>query len=164
MKKLYLALILGFLGFISLEAATVSVLVVEAGLPSDNGCTISAEIWESGMMDAFFDAGHIVSNAPCQQITAFSYDTSNPLPSELNSEFDQARIGGADFFVFVVLNYMDGDYDNPKEIIIRVFRVSSGELLYETRTTSKIWGTSEEEFLDVKQSAGKIVPQLSKKG
>ena len=164
MKKLYLALILSLFGFMSLEAATVSVLVVEAGLPSDNGCSLSAEIWESGMMDAFFDAGHIVSNAPCQQITAFSYDTSNPLPSELNGEFDQARIGGADFFVFVVLHYMDGNYDNPKEVIIRVFRVSSGELLYETRASGKVWENSEEEFFNVKQSAAKIVPQLSKKG
>ena len=164
MKKYYLALLLCFAGFMSLSAATVSVLVVEAGLPSGSGCTPSAEIWESGMMDAFFEAGHIVSNAPCYQIAAFINKVSGALPSDVGQDFDQARLGGVDFFVLILLNYHDGDSGLPKDVFIRVFRVSSGDLLYETSLNARVWGSKDEEFLDAKRNAGKVVPQLAKKG
>ena len=169
MKKQSLALILGLLGLFflnfPLNAATVSVVVVEAGLPPGNGCTLSAEIWESGMMDVFFEAGHIVSNAPCMQIN----DISGILPAEVNRDFDQARIGGADFLVLVILNYKDGsaEYSElaeyPKEVFIRLFYVSTGELLHETIIAAANWGTTDAEFIDAKQQAGKIVPRLVNK-
>ena len=168
MKKQSLALILVFLGFMSLNAATVSVLVVESGLPPGNGCTSSAEVWESGFMDTFFDAGHIVSNAPCFQIGSIldsnaDIAASRVLPREVNGDFDQARIGGADFFVLVILNYTES-MEHPKDVIIRVFSVSTGDLLHETKGTVKAWINTDEEFLDVKRQAGRIVPHLVKKG
>jgi len=169
MKKHSLVIILGFLGIFSLNAATVSVLVVEAGLPPGNGCTPSAGVWESGFMDAFFDAGHIVSNAPCMQIDPVlntNADLASPrvLPREVNSDFDQARVGGAEFFVLVILDYKDGNPDYPKEVLIRIFRVSTGDLIYETKVAARAWANNDEEFLDVKGHAGKIIPVLSKKG
>ena len=168
MKKQSLALFLVFLGFVSLNAATVSVLVVETGLPPGNGCTPSAGLWESGFMDALFDAGHIVSNAPCMQIAA-AFDAnadivSRTLPREVNSDFDQARIGGADFFVLVILDYKEGTGDHPKNVLIRVFNVASGEMLQETKIVPGVWKNTDEEFLDVKKQAGKILPRLIKKG
>ena len=170
MKKLSFAVILGILGLLSLNAATVSVLVVETGLPPGNGCTPSAGVWESGFMDTFFEAGHIVSNAPCMQIAA-AFDSnadrtasSGVLPREVNSDFDQARIGGADFFVLVILDYKEESIEHPKDVFVRVFRVSTGELLHETKIAAKTWANSDQEFLDVKIHAGKIVPQFTKKG
>ena len=169
MKKQSLVLILGLLGILSLNAATVSFLVVETGLPPGKGCTPSAMVWESGFMDAFFDAGHIVSNAPCTQINS-AYDanadkaSSRALPREVNSDFDQARIGGADFFVLVILDYKDGSTEHPQDVFIRLFRVSTGDLVYETKVAARIWINSDEEFLDAKNHAGKVIPQLSKKG
>jgi hypothetical protein len=160
MKKRTLALILSLAGVMSLNAATVSVLVVEAGLPPGYGCSSSAEVWESGMMDAFFDAGHIVSNAPCMQIL----NAAGVLPAEVNGDFDQARIGGADFLVLVVLNYKDGSIESTKDVVIRVFSVVSGDLLYETKIADRVWRSTDEEFFDAKQQAGKLVPQLSRKG
>jgi len=164
MKKYYLALILCLVGFMSLGAATVSVLVVEAGLPPGNGCTPSAEIWESGMMDAFFEAGHIVSNAPCHQIAVSINKASGSLTSDIGQDLDQARLGGVDFFVLILLNYRDESTELPKDVFIQVFRVSSGDLLYETSLNARVWGSSDEEFLDAKRNAGKVVPQLVKKG
>ena len=165
MKKTGLLLIFGLLCSLSLSAATVSVLVLETGLPPGNGCTPSAEVWESGMMDAFFDAGHIVSNAPCQQIVSAAYGATKGLPMEAGSDFDQARIGGADFFILVLLNYQGDISENPtKEICIRVFQVSSGDLLYETQLTRRAWENIDEEFFFAKQNAGKILPVLVKKG
>ena len=176
MKRQFLAFFLAFAGFMSLRAATVSVLVVEAGLPPGNGCTPSAEVWESGMMDVFFDAGHIVSNAPCLQIdeaAGTGKAARNALPPEVNHDFDEARLGGADFFVLVFLNYAGGMYtadaeeypvECPKEVFIQVYSVSSGSLLYEVSVNARTWGSFDEEFLDAKRNAGKVVPQLVKKG
>ena len=164
MKKQLFVLILVCMGLLPLGAATVSVLVIESGLPPGIGCTPSAEVWESGMMDVFFDAGHIVSNAPCQQIPALVYEVSGTLPLNAGSEFDEARLGGSDFFVLVLLNYRGDTGESPKDVFIRVFRVSSGELLYETKVAGKTWGNIDEEFLDAKTNAGKVIPQLARKG
>lgn len=170
MKKQSFVLILSILGFMSLNAATVSVLIVETGLPPGNGCTSSAVVWESGFMDTFFEAGHIVSNAPCMQIdnafdsNADRFASSGVLPREVNGDFDQARIGGADFFVLIILDYKEGSLELPKEVFIRVFGVSTGELLHEAKIAAKVWVNKDEEFRDVKQQAGRIVPQLVKKG
>lgn len=169
MKKQIFVFFLIFLSLISLNAAMVSVLVVETGLPSGNGCTPSAEVWESGFMDAFFDAGHIVSNAPCMQLAA-AFDangdliSSRTLPREVNGDFDQARIGGADFFVLVILDYKDESTARPKDVFVRVFSVSTGELLNETKITPGAWTSLDEQFIDAKKQAGKVVPQLVKKG
>ena len=159
MKKSCFFVLLAFMGFMSLGAATVSVVVVETGLPSDNGCTPSASIWESGMMDAFFEAGHIVSNAPCTQINS----PSGALPPELNQDFNQARMGGVDFFVLVILNHPEDKPPDFKEVIIRVFRVSSGVLLHETSVSGRTWGNGEDEFLAARQNAGKLVSRFSLK-
>ena len=156
MKKIGFIVILACMGFMSLGAATVSVVVVETGLSSENGCTPSASIWESGMMDVFFEAGHIVSNAPCLQAVS----AAALLPSEVNRDFDQARIGGAEFFVLVILNYPKDKPEDYKEVVIRVFKVSTGEMIYETSVNGRIWGNSEDEFLAAKQSAGNLVPRL----
>ena len=159
MKKHCCMIILALLGFMSLGAATVSVVVVETGLSPEKGCTPSASVWESGIMDVFFEAGHIVSNAPCSQIIS----ASGLLPSEVNQDFDQARVGGAEFFVLVILNHPRDKPENFKEVIIRIFRVSTGELLHETSVSGRAWGNSEDEFLAAKQNAGNLVPRLRSK-
>ena len=46
------------------EAATVSFLVIETGLTDEAGSRQHSGLWESGLLDVFFESGHIVSNAP----------------------------------------------------------------------------------------------------
>jgi hypothetical protein len=158
MKKWCLAFFLVSVGWISLQAATVSVLVVETGLPPGTGPSPSASIWESGIMDAFFDAGHIVSNAPILQIPDMQ---NSEMPPEARREFDQARIGGADFFVMVLLSYPADSLEHPKEVSIRLFSVSTGKMIYQTSLTVQVWENPEEEFRAAKRNGGRIIPQLS---
>lgn len=164
MKKLSMALILTCMGLMSLRAATVSVLVVEAGLPPGAKSSISASIWESGLMDAFFDAGHIVFNAPVMHIK----EISGSLPPDVMRDFNEARLGGADFFVLVLLNYSGNNQEKlpeyPNEVLLKVFQVSTGSLLYETSITGWTKKTADEEFLIAKQNAGKLIPRLLVKG
>jgi len=159
MKKLFLALVIIVMGFMPLTAATVSVLVIETGLPPETGLSPSASVWESGVMDAFFDAGFIVSNAPSLQLAKAS---GSQLPPEARREFEEARLGGADLFFVVYLNYpasADAAEQN-KSVFIAVFSVSSGELIYETTMGTRSWGNPNEEFLIAKQNTGNIILRL----
>ena len=156
MKRLSFTLILVFSGLVSLKAATVSVLVVEAGLPFEPDSSISALAWENGMMDVFFDSGHIVSNVPSYQIN----DISGLMPSEVNADFQDARETGVDFFVLILLSYSEGSRENPKDVYIRLFRVSNGDLLYEASLPARTWRTSDDEFQDAVRNASRIVSQI----
>jgi hypothetical protein len=161
MKNWCLALLLVSMGWISLHGATVSVLVVETGLPAGAEHSPSASIWESGIMDAFFDAGHIVFNAPVLQVPDMP---NSELPPEARRDFDEARQGGADFFVMVLLSYPEDSLEHPKEVFIRLFSVSSGKMIYQTSLTVPVWENPEEEFRNAKRNGGRIIPKLVVKG
>ena len=167
MKKRFLACVLALAGFFAAEAATVSVLVIETGLPSGMGRTESASVWESGFMDACFDAGHIVSNAPSMRIPEAS---SEEFPPEAQGDFDRARLGGADYLIVVFLNYPDGagakgpEGVHPRDVFIKVFHVSSGDLVYKMPVQVEFRASRDEEFLDAKRSAGRIIFRLALKG
>ncbi|MDR2471627.1 MAG: hypothetical protein LBD09_05910 [Treponema sp.] len=154
-------------GFVSLEAATVSVLVIETGLPSGAGRTESASVWESGFMDACFDAGHIVSNAPSMRIPRVS---AEEFPPEAQGDFDRARLGGADYLIVVFLNYPDGadaktpGRVHPRDVFIKVFHVSSGDLVYKMPVKVEFRSSLDEEFMDAKRNAGRVVFRLALKG
>jgi hypothetical protein len=164
MKKWCLVFIFGCISLLTLQGATVSVLVVETGLPPGAEQRESASVWESGIMDALFDAGHIVSNAPVLRISGVPGGTpGGEIPPEARRDFDEARLGGSDFFVLVFLSYPDGG-EHPREICIRVFSVNDGEMLYETFQTARSWESPEAEFQDAKRNGGRIIPRLAHKG
>jgi hypothetical protein len=160
MRKRCLLIFLAFAGFTALPAATVSVQVVETGLSPEIERTESSLVWESGVMDAFFDAGHIVSNAPIIRLKTLP---DREIPPELRRDFDEARLGGADFFVMVFLTYPEDSLEHPKEVFMRLYSVSSGKMLHEISLTA-VWESSDREFLDAKNNAGKIISQLALKG
>jgi hypothetical protein len=161
MKKRCLLAFFAFTGLAALPAATVSVLVVETGLFPETGQAESSSVWESGVMDALFDAGHIVSNAPIVRLKTLP---GPGIPAELRRDFDEARLGGADFLVLVFLTYPETDPEHPSEVLIRLYSVSSGKILHEIFVTAAVWESSGKEFLDAKKNAGKLVPRMALKG
>ncbi|MDR0599865.1 MAG: hypothetical protein LBG84_07290 [Treponema sp.] len=172
MKKWCLVLILPFAFFAPLSAATVSVLIVESGLPSGAARTESAVVWENGLLDALFDAGHIVSNIPILRLDAAP---GREIPLEARHGFYEARAGGADFFIMVLLTYGNpggsssagpetGGRPVPSGVFISVFTVSNEKLIYETSVTARSGETPEEAFLDAKRNAGNIIPRLILRG
>ena len=166
MKKQFLVVCLFALVLFSLPAATVSFLVIETGLPSGSASPESSSLWESALMDAFFDAGHIVSNAPIMRMESGIRDreSGEKFPAEAQSEFDQARMGGSEYFIVAVLEYPDTNYEKPQLVQLRLFRVLDGEFLYETTVTGTRGMPSSDEFLDAKKVAGNLLPQLKAKG
>jgi hypothetical protein len=84
------------------------ILVVETGegavrgLPSGEAGFESSLLWETCLLDVFFDAGHIVSNAPVLRLEA---PGNGEFPAELEPELEEARSGGADYVILALLRY-----------------------------------------------------------
>ncbi|MDR2143582.1 MAG: hypothetical protein LBP29_04345 [Treponema sp.] len=198
MKRWFLLPAVFFFSLGALSAATVSFLVVETGLAEESARPQSSLLWENGLMDVFFDAGHIVSNAPIMRIPE---KTAEKLPDPARIEFDQARNGGADYFIMILLEYppsalngipgsdeVSGPPPNgtsggtgisggtgapggipvsggkPEKVYMRIFSVSNETLVYEIACAGTTRLDANEELIEVKKNAAKLVPQLKHRG
>jgi hypothetical protein len=167
MKKWFLLTAMVFCVLGMLSAATVSFLVVETGIPEQSERPQSSLLWENGLFDVFFDAGHIVSNAPIMRIPE---KTTEKLPDPVRDELDQARNGGAEYFIVVLLEYpasgeppVSGTAPGgkPEKVYLRIFSVSNETLVYEIALAGTTRLDANEEFLEVKKNAARLIPQLS---
>ncbi|MDR2048038.1 MAG: hypothetical protein LBP69_01140 [Treponema sp.] len=184
MKKWFLLPAVFFFSLGALSAATVSFLVVETGLAEESVRPQSSLLWENGLMDVFFDAGHIVSNAPIMRIPE---KTAEKLPGPARIEFDEAKNGGADYFIVVLLEYspfaVDGTPGSggvpvpdgnpasgpasggkPEKVYMRIFSVSNETLVYEAACAGTTRLDANEELIEVKKNAAKLIPQLKHRG
>jgi len=104
-------------------AANVSFLVMEREIQEDSERSPLADLWENAILEAFFDAGHVVSNAP-----SLRYRGEIPaegIPLGARPGWEQAKGAGMDFFLLVLS-------DTPlREVTVRVFDIRSGQMLAE---------------------------------
>ena len=158
-KRLVLPLVLVFFPVLSLAAATVSFMVIETGLSPDSGANQHSYLWESGLLDVFFESGHIVSNAPTLRL---DYMPEEIFPEEAARDRDEAIEGGIDFFVIAVLDYQNRGDENsaPKNIFLRLFRARPWEMIYETRYADTKSRNTTEEFNNLKQAARGLTSRL----
>jgi hypothetical protein len=156
-KRRLPVLFLAVLSAFPASAATISFLVVETGL-AEGTAAESSSIWESGLMDVFFDAGHIVSNAP---VLRLSGEPDKPLPDEARGSFDEALEGGADFFVLALLEFQ-GPRDNPKprRVSLRLFTTRPCRFIYEEQVDGSPPAAQAEEFAAAQKAARTIVSRL----
>ncbi|MDR1319013.1 MAG: hypothetical protein LBJ90_05260 [Treponema sp.] len=161
-KKSFLpGLLLGILSIFPLEAATVSFLVIEAGGSEEAGPNQYSGLWESGLLDVFFEAGHIVSNAPILRLEKMPREL---LPGEALEDLHEAVEGGMDFFVIALLDYTslsDPLIRRPEKISLRLFNAASQKLIYEQQYADKTSKTPGEEFSSLKQAVKGLVPHLN---
>jgi hypothetical protein len=137
-----------FLSLSSVHAATVSMMVIESGPSKKNGAEIAA-LWENAMMDVFFDAGHIVSNAPALKA---ELPENEDFPESARTSFEDASRGGADFFIIVQLKAM--------EVAFRVYAIHPYRLLYTGQYTEPTNLSLKEEFSNAKKATQMIIPYL----
>jgi len=107
-----------------LHAANVSLLVVETGVPGEGAAGRRAAAWEDGLLDAFFEAGHIVSGAPTIRVADSPADDG--LPPEVEERRIEAELGGMEYFLLATVDHASG------EVSLRLFAIGlkrSGELL-----------------------------------
>jgi hypothetical protein len=161
MKK-HLAFVLFFaMALLPLQAATVSFLVIETGLPMNGEIASSSRVWENGLLDAFFDGGHIVSNASLLRLEAAD-SQDEKFPPLASGDLEDAREGGADFFVVAFLSYTGDFRDQPKEVMLKLYDMQ-GNLVYEFASVGRAFANPRDEFIDAKRVAAKLIPQLVKR-
>jgi hypothetical protein len=147
-KQLLLAVSLAFLPAVSSGAATVSILIIETGGETSNS---AASVWESGMMDVFFDAGCIVSNSPALRILT---EDDEVLRIETRRGLEEADRGGADYFVVTQLDYAKGEVNGiqkPERVSLQLYKIHPYGVLYDKNFASD--SSTSEAFLDAKNAA-----------
>jgi hypothetical protein len=147
---------------IPVSAHTVSFVVVETGLPPEQGATSYSNFWESGLLDAFFDAGHIVSNGPVLRLDAPS---EKRFPDEAAQSLNEANEGGADYFILALLDYQSTGTSRaaalkPGQISLRVFKTTPFRFIREEKFTGTKAAQAGEDFISTKQAAMKLLPYL----
>jgi hypothetical protein len=136
----------GFLFFAVLaqpvSPATVSFLVLETGPGGETSAARvssavyeSSILWETCLLDVFFEAGHVVSNSPSLHFAGKSAadfpDRENPgreFPREIRPELEEAILGGVDYFVLALLSYSPLAADakaKPEEVNLRIYSFKS---------------------------------------
>ncbi|MDR1446791.1 MAG: hypothetical protein LBI90_07855 [Treponema sp.] len=161
-KKLAVAVfILGAFLALPLPASTVSVLVMETGRNGDNPVKEYSTLWEYGILDVFFEAGHIVSNAPILQTQR---KTAKELPDEARPDMEEAKEGGADFFVLALLDYESPDRGGaagkPDTVSLRLFKISGNKAIYQENVSPGTYPSRDEEVQGIKRIARKLVPLI----
>ena len=156
-KCLITAVLLCSLVIFRIEAATVSFLVIETGLTEEAAIRQHSGLWESGLLDVFFEAGHIVSNAPIMRISG---KPTGDIPNEASSDLDDAIEGGADYFVIAVLDY-ENTVQAPGNISLRVFTVNPNRKIYEQQYKGRLEKTPREDFENIKEIARGLVPRIN---
>jgi len=105
-------------------ASMVSFYVIETGVPENRRENQYSVFWENAFLDVFFDAGHIVCNAP---ILSLQGGLSGDILHQVNML--EVRDAGIDFVIIARLDYNSGAV--PSEMFFYVFRVNPREKLYE---------------------------------
>ena len=136
------------------SALMVSFLVVETGLNEDAPANQISTIWESGLMAAFFDAGHIVTDSP---VVRMEKKPSADFTGKIGNDFDEAAAGGSEYFLLGFLEYkMDGTKTVPVNITLKLYKTGSKELVFE-QLFPVGQGKSPADEHQLAQSAGQVI-------
>jgi hypothetical protein len=143
-----------------LPAATVSFLVIETGLREELGSAGYSALWENSLLNVFFEAGHIVSNAPLMRLNRLPAES---FPPEALADFTEAAEGGADFFVLAQLDYRfspSGGGPAPWNIALRIYRTRPYGLVHEERLENLEASSGKDESARANQIVRRLIPYI----
>ena len=149
--RILTGLFIGIFAAPVLYAANVSILVMELGESKENTGNQYSILWENGLMDAFFDSGHIVSNSPKIQITG---KPAGDFPVEAKQDFNNAQEGGMDYFLIVLI-----DYSVPL-VSLRLFDTRSTKMVLEQKHAVTTLKNIKDESDKIKAAARVMAAQL----
>jgi len=151
-KRLVSAAVLFLLLVFPASASMVSFLVVETGLNEETQ-TQYGSLWEGGLMDVFFDAGHIVTNYP---IARMEERPAEDLSGHIEVDFYEASRGGADYFVLAFLEFQSKEASVPNAVIIKIYNTNTEKLIFE-RNFSAGTGKNLGEEYQIAKNAGQVI-------
>jgi len=150
-KGLCIGFFAAFLAPSPLGAATVSVLVMEAGETRENQGGQYPILWENGLLEAFFDSGHIVTNSPKLQIDG---KPAGDFPPEAENDFNNAKEGGMDYFLIALI-----DYSTPL-VFLRLFDIRSTKMVLEQKHAVTTFRNHKDETDKIKTAARVMAAQI----
>jgi hypothetical protein len=142
--RIFIGLFIGIFAAPMLCAANVSVLIMESGLSEENPGNLYPFLWENGLMDTFFDSGHIVTNAPKILIDG---KPDGDFPAEAERDFNNAKAGGMDYFLIALI-----DYTTPL-VSLRLFDTRSTKMVFEQKHAVTTLRSTKEENDKIKAAA-----------
>jgi len=153
MKNYLLAgLFMGFIAVFPLNAANISFLVMEAGQNKEDPTGQYPILWENGLLEIFFEAGHIVTNFPITQIAGKPADG---IPNEAKEDFQEARTGGMDFFLVGIVDYAQSG------VSLRLFSTKSSKMIQEQKYKVTSFKSTKEEYENIKAAVSKMAARLN---
>lgn len=136
------------------SASMVSFLVVETGIGEDVPQNQISSLWEGGIMAAFFDAGHIVTDNP---ITRIEKRPSRDLSGPIETDFNEAASMGAEYYVLGFIAYENqGGRAEPISISLKLFKIDSKKLIAEKEFPVGNGKSLAEEHKNA-QNAGRVI-------
>ena len=136
------------------SASMVSFLLVETGINQDIPSAEYTSIWEGGLMAAFFDAGHIITNSP---ITRMEKKPPSDLSGQVEEGYFDAVMGGADYFVLGFLEYkVLAGRAVPVGMVLKIYNTSSNKIVYEQNFPAGS-GTNNDDEFKIAQNAGRTL-------
>jgi len=149
--RILTGLLMGIFAAPVLCAANISVLVMESGENRESAEARYPVLWENGLLEIFFDAGHIVTNSPKVQIDGKFEDD---FPAEAKKEFDNAREVGMDYFLVALIDY------STSVVVMRLFDIRSTKKVLEQKYKASTFRNSKDEYDKIKAAIRVMAAQL----
>jgi hypothetical protein len=134
----------------------VSLVLVETGLPLEGAKNQYSMRWENAFFDVFFDAGYILCNSP---MLRFDIKPARSMEYMIQDEMEEARQGGADYFIIAQLDYVPGSM-RPGEISLMMYTITPSKKIYEKKISGKAYRSENEEANDLKAIIRGLVSQI----
>ncbi|MDR2941876.1 MAG: hypothetical protein LBV17_04715 [Treponema sp.] len=156
-KRICLILFLSVSFVLNAQAYMVSVFIIESGLPMEGVKNDHSKQLENAFFDVFFDAGYIVSNTPMMRVPS---KPKMSMEKFVESEVDEAREGGADYFIAAQIDY-SGDSLTPSEISLVLFRTTPYMIIQERKVKIKAYKSEKDEIDDLKNIVKGLIPRIN---
>jgi hypothetical protein len=151
-KPLLYGLILYIFAALPLNAAMVSFLVIETGLPMGTPISQYTTLWENSLLEVFFESGHIITNSP---ILRLAEKPTEDLPYEAERDLESAKDGGMRYFLVAIV-----DHNTPNNVSLRLFNTGNHELLQKQEHSNSGFRSNRDEQESIKKTIGAIAAQL----
>lgn len=132
----------------------VSFYVIETGVAEEVEMLQHSVNWENAFLDIFFDAGHIVCNAPILRL-----DKKPPGDISNMVDMQDARNSGVDYILIAQIDY-EVKTRNPQEISFLIYNLITKEKLLEKKISPDKLKKAKSEYEDMKSVVRGLVPYI----
>jgi hypothetical protein len=160
LKRLLICLLISAAA-LPLSAVTVSFLVIETGINAEGNINEHSFLWENSLMNEFFEAGYIVTNAPILRLPG---KPAKEFPDEAREELTEAAESGTEYFIVAMLDYPPPVNDRkprPQKVSLRLFKINPYKFIYEQQLVDKPAVSAGEDALNVKRTIRSLMSHLN---